>query len=118
VETGNATVTDADTDLSTLNDRVKQTVQLHVHDDKDCNALELMIPKGGQSPSVDKKDEPVYDPRRMTDSEVKRLTGFPSLLLLLVYIVVICDGSIIDQMMVTNSSLTWFEEWVLYFEFA
>jgi hypothetical protein len=109
-----AAVTDTGTDLSKLNDRVKEIVQLHVHDD--CNA-QASIRKGGQSTRVNQKGEPVYDPRRMRDAEVKRVTGFPSLLHLLVFVVIVCDGSI-EQMMVANSSLTWFEEWVLYFEFV
>jgi hypothetical protein len=48
---------------------------------------------------------------------VKLVTVLPSLLLLLVFIVIVCNGSI-EEMMVKNSSLTWFEEWVLYFEFV
>merc|ERR1712168_1700559 len=51
----------------------------------------------------------------LQDSEIKRRTGFYSEQYLLGFITVICDGdsSIISQ---THSSLTWYEEWFMYFE--
>jgi hypothetical protein len=52
---------------------------------------------------------------RLTDNRVKIHTGFPSLLNLLSFIAVICDGDV-DKMTKTCTTLTWFEEWYLYFE--
>ena len=52
----------------------------------------------------------------MSDSEVKRRTGFPSLVALLSYIFVVCDGDI-DIIKKRQTSLTWYEEWFLHFEY-
>jgi hypothetical protein len=112
-----ASWTDPDTDTSVLNGRVKELVQLHVHDDSYGNNHRLLQNDEGQSPRVHKKRGPVYELRTLTDDEVKRVTGFPSLMLMLVFIVIVNDGST-DAMMVTHSSLTWLEEWVLYLEFV
>ena len=59
-------------------------------------------------------DPPVVD-LNISDSEVKRRTGFESLHTMLVYIFIACNG---DVAVVTkrNTSLTWFEEWFLHFE--
>ena len=60
-------------------------------------------------------DPPVMD-LNIADSEVKRRTGFESLHTVLVYIFIVCNG---DVAVVTkrNTSLTWFEEWFLHFEY-
>lgn len=60
-------------------------------------------------------DPPVLD-LNIADSEVKRRTGFESLHTMLVYIFIVCNG---DVAVVTkrNTSLTWFEEWFLHFEY-
>ena len=52
----------------------------------------------------------------MSDSEVKRQTGFPREIALLSYIFIVCNGdiSIIKE---RKTSLTWYEEWFLHFEY-
>ena len=51
----------------------------------------------------------------VSDNEVKRKTGFPSLSSLLAYIIVVCNGDF-DRIRERMSPLTWFEEWFRYFE--
>jgi len=58
---------------------------------------------------------PIVD-LKISDEEVKRRTGFPSLSVLLTYIFVVCDGDMMS-IMKRNTSLTWFEEWFLHFEY-
>ena len=50
------------------------------------------------------------------DDEVKRRTGFPTLAALLTYIFIVCNGDI-NLIMRRDTSLTWFEEWFLHFEY-
>lgn len=52
----------------------------------------------------------------MPDSEVKRRTGFPSEIALIAYIFVVCNGDI-DIITKRETSLTWYEEWFLHFEY-
>jgi hypothetical protein len=52
----------------------------------------------------------------ISDNEVKRRTGFPNLTGLLSYIFVVCDGDV-ALMLKRESSLTWFEEWFMHFEY-
>jgi hypothetical protein len=51
----------------------------------------------------------------MAASEVKRRTGFCDVSTLLAYVIVVCNGDF-DRMRQKRTSLTWFEEWFLYFE--
>jgi len=50
-------------------------------------------------------------------SEVKRRTGFGSALELIAYVVTVCNGDV-DRIRQRKSSMTWFEEWFLYFEWS
>ncbi len=52
----------------------------------------------------------------VTNDEVKRRTGFPDLSGLLLYIFVVCNGDI-SLIMKQESSLTWFEEWFMHYEY-
>jgi hypothetical protein len=52
---------------------------------------------------------------KMTDERIKIQTGFPSLIALLGFIAVVCDGDI-DEITSSSSNLTWFEEWFLFME--
>ena len=47
---------------------------------------------------------------------VKRRTGFPDLSGLLSYIFVVCNGGV-SLISKRESSLTWFEEWFMHFEY-
>ena len=51
----------------------------------------------------------------MSDKLIQVTTGFPSLLAMLGYIAVVCQGKI-ETIIKTRSTLTWFEEWYVYFE--
>ena len=58
-------------------------------------------------PSINYKD--------LTDEEVTRRTSFRNKAMLLLYIVLVCNGSF-DKMTTTLTSLIWFDEWFLYLE--
>ena len=51
----------------------------------------------------------------VSDSAVKRKTGFSSLSNMLAYIIVVCNGDF-NRIRERRSSLTWFEEWFGYLE--
>jgi hypothetical protein len=57
----------------------------------------------------------VVDPESISGKEVQQRTGFGSLLLLLFYVSIVCNGD--DEVMGgTSTSLTWFEKWFFFFE--
>ena len=60
-------------------------------------------------------DDPIVD-LTITDREVLRRTGFGSLSALLAYVFIVSNSNI-DIIMHRKSSLTWFEEWFLHFEY-
>lgn len=49
-------------------------------------------------------------------SEVKRRTGFSNIKVLLTWIFIACNGDI-DKISHRSSSMTWFEEWFMHFEY-
>ena len=49
------------------------------------------------------------------DKEIKRRTGFTSEQCFLAFIIIICNGNI-DRIRQRHTPLTWYEEWMLYFE--
>jgi hypothetical protein len=65
--------------------------------------------------SAANENEPSIIPSRINDREVRGCTGFKNLPLLLAYVAVVCNGDI-ERMMKCESSLTWFEEWLLFFQ--
>jgi hypothetical protein len=52
---------------------------------------------------------------RATDKRVHLQTGFPSLMTMLAYVSILCNGNI-HIMSSSSSTLTWFEEWYVFFE--
>lgn len=52
----------------------------------------------------------------LSDAEVKRRTGYPTMAALLSYLFIVCDGDV-DLLQLRNTSLTWFEEWFMHFEY-
>jgi hypothetical protein len=54
-------------------------------------------------------------PSSISDGAVKARTGCVSMFSLLSFAVVVCNGDLV-QMMKKESSMTWFEEWFLYFQ--
>jgi len=51
----------------------------------------------------------------ISDGEVKCRTGFISKFVLLAFVFIVCNGDT-DLVMKRETSLTWFEEWILYFQ--
>jgi hypothetical protein len=51
------------------------------------------------------------------DSDVKRRTGFAAASDLIAYVITICNADF-DRIQKRTSSLTWFEEWFLFFEWS
>ena len=51
-------------------------------------------------------------------AEVKRCTGFADVYMLLRFSLIVCNGDLDLMAATTSISLTWFEEWFLYFEFT
>eukprot|EP00984_Skeletonema_dohrnii_P013209 scaffold5459_cov86-Skeletonema_dohrnii-CCMP3373.AAC.2 len=60
-------------------------------------------------------DLPVVRPG-VSDSEVKRRTGFPDEKTMLSYIIVVCNGYV-GKIKQRQTSLTWYEEWFMTFEY-
>ena len=52
----------------------------------------------------------------LSDTEVKRRTRYLTMAVFLSYLFIVCDGDI-ALLQQRNSSLTWFEEWSLHFEY-
>ena len=73
------------------------------------------VPLVGKKKSTAVDVPPVIDPNTISDHEVQVCSGFCSLLLLLCYIAVVCDGNIL-MMVEMTTCLTWFEEWFFFFE--
>jgi hypothetical protein len=66
-------------------------------------------------PIDDPQYTPTVTPGSLCDKEVKRRTGFESFQLMMLFLCVVCDGKV-ETMMETVSTMTWLEEWLLYFE--
>ena len=59
---------------------------------------------------------PSVFPNTLPDSEIKRRTGFSGEISMLSYIMIVCNGEIDEMTKTTSQMLTWFEEWLYYFE--
>lgn len=57
----------------------------------------------------------IYRIDRISDREIKECTGFPSLATMVAYIVVLNNGNM-ETLIETTTEMTWFEEWMLFFE--
>ena len=60
--------------------------------------------------------DPVIYPGSSSNKEMKRRTGFKSERQMFKYICIVCDGDI-NKMISTESHLTWYEEWMIFFEY-
>ncbi len=60
--------------------------------------------------------DPIFIVRDLMPKEVKRLTGFDDLKMMLSFASIVCGGDL-TKMTRTNSMLTWLEEWVIYYQF-
>ena len=107
----------------TISPTVAREAGLNVHLGQMAVALELPShpnrKRGRDSPDdVDDAGEVPRDPvitTKASDEDVKDCTGFDSLLSMLFFITVVCDCDA-DLIADTVTSLTWLEEWFLYFE--
>jgi hypothetical protein len=90
----------------TPNNNQKCTVQELKGNDKHVNSL-------GNKNKLPWEYAPVVDPCNITAKENERCSGLKDLELLLTYIMVIWNGDI-DKVCMTTTSLTWFEEWIMY----
>jgi hypothetical protein len=70
---------------------------------------------GGIRDEITEKKKVIVSFETLTDRRVKIQTGFPSILAMLAFISVVCNGNI-DEITNTTSTLTWLEEWYLYLE--
>ena len=61
------------------------------------------------------KRHPIFFFETLQDDDVKRRTGFETKALMIGMILIICNGDH-DKMTSKVTTLTWLEEWVLYFE--
>jgi hypothetical protein len=64
----------------------------------------------------ERKENKVVSMKRATDKRVHLQTGFPSLIAMLGYISILCGGDI-NEIKLSSSTLPWFEEWYVFFEF-
>ena len=60
--------------------------------------------------------DPIVDPNTISNKEIYCRTLFKTLDDLLFVVVVVNNGDLIKLLLKTISPLTWFEEWVLFFE--
>ena len=86
----------------------------------DCHP-EFAVQPGTQDPDLlmllaaaADETEPTITPSTINNREVKGRTRFKTLPLLLSYIAVVCNGDM-ERIMECETSLTWFEEWFLFF---
>jgi hypothetical protein len=124
-------------ELSNLTTADEQTVQqmsqLTDPDSPDlCSLLENLLKESGLSPHATNYGDrskraklqrtppkslpqPTFTPFSISNGAVKARTGFVSMFSLLSFVVVVCNGDVV-QMMKKESSMTWFEEWFLFFQ--
>jgi hypothetical protein len=76
------------------------------------------LPKNTENGSClsESKGEPKLKYNTLTNKEVKRRTGFISKEAMLAFIVLVCNADR-GKMTETKMSLTWMEEWFVYFEY-
>jgi len=75
------------------------------------------VSKSATSKSIRDRPPTVVIDETLTADEVKRHTGFADIFFLLSFVALVCNGNV-DAISTTVSSLSWLEEWMLYFEFT
>ena len=113
--------------ISTINASVARSAGLFAPSSlpstKKYHPVSQQFPTVSKTPSEEKKKErkqshclpPIETPDSISDKEVHRRTGFVSLNDMLYFIIVACNADI-EKISQTTSNMTWFEEWMLYFE--
>ena len=86
--------------------RYKSSCQIKTN--KDNKKQSLVAPDISSIPSV--------FPNTLPDSEIKRRTGFSGEMSMLAFIMIVCNGEIDTMTQTASEMLTWFEEWLYYFE--
>jgi DDE superfamily endonuclease len=81
------------------------------------NPIRYYIKKKTKKEKLEREEGPMLIARlnKLTDKITKVRTGFPSTSAMIAFIVVACNGDI-DLISKTTTTLTWLEEWVIYFE--
>ena len=114
-------------DVIPINPSVKRAAGLDVHQDAPSNQFNITplptkkkkkLKKDGtemKDPHYHSKDPPLVS-LDLPDSEVKRMTGFPTMGCLLSYIFIVCNGDF-QVMTERKTVLSWFEAWFMHFEF-
>ena len=100
--------------LSQINPAVLVASGLEVHtsswyNDRNCD--------GDTHHDDDSWRDPVFIVRDLVPKEVKQLTGFDDLKMMLSFASIVCSGDL-TKMTRRNSMLTWLEEWVFYYQFV
>ena len=62
-----------------------------------------------------KDREPTVNPNFIDDNEIRARTGFLSLFVMLAFVMVVCNGDV-NVALETTTELTWFEEWLAFFQ--
>ena len=75
------------------------------------------IPKKGRWKRVKTAGQYINEKQKQHDKEIKRKTGFLTEKAMLAFISVVCNGDI-KKIQKRKSVLTWYEEWMLFFEFT
>ena len=117
----NQTVEQYSADQHAMNPTVQRAADLHTHlsnphiphEDKkffhaECRPHSQMKPRNMSADKI-----PIVT-LNLSDAEVKRRTGYPTMASFLSYLLIVCDEDII-LLEKHNSSLTWLEEWFMHF---
>ena len=113
-------------DVSDINSSVRHAAGLSVHvkggtpQKRPLSEVPMSNQRSASPPETSKKQRaarmpPVVEIGSVSNTVVKNRTGFNSVLGMLTYVSIACDGDA-NLMMKTITSLTWFEEWFLFFE--
>ena len=75
----------------------------------------VVLPYRCRHKKVTRRQLSSRNPFWIRNQDVQLRSGFGSLLLLLCYAAIVCNGDV-TKMIETTSTLTWFEEWFHFFE--
>jgi hypothetical protein len=107
-------------DLDAINDVLLEKTGLDVHQiSKNSKKVALAKFKLGRNMRNRIRGKRTkVSPKTLNDKTVKEETGFRSLRALLMYVAVLGNGDALRMTESTTTSLTWFEQWYLFFEMS
>jgi hypothetical protein len=101
--------------LNNINPSVLEASKLSVHVEVEApDCWEEESPEASGNKTAPTRSATVL-PTEMTDKQIRTRTGFKSVAMLLCYSILLCDGDL-DKWAERSSSLSNFEEWILYFQ--